>query len=211
MREGGPEFDRDALDGALETINRARAPGDPSRAADLLSGLEALLAADRDGREDRDPGGGGALGELDAILREAGAEDGAESLRTYIEPILERLIDALLDRPGERLAAYGSLRPGEENHHRVSTLVGRWIEGTVEGTRHERGWGAARGYPGLVWRPGDPGVEVSVFESRALPEHWDRLDAFEGPGYVRILAPVESASGLRVCNLYAIRDAPPEG
>ena len=210
MSAAGPGLDRDALDEALETINRARArgPGDAVRTADLLGGLEKLLAADRAGRTDRDPGGGDALAELDGILREAGAEDGAESLRTYIEPILERLIEALLDRPEERLAAYGSLRRGEENHHRISRLVGRWLAGTVEGTRYERGWGAAQGYPGLVWRPGDPPVAVEVFESRALPEHWERLDAFEGPGYDRILAPVDTAAGVRVCNLYAVRGTP---
>lgn len=208
MSADGPGFDRGALDEALETINRARArePGDPARTATLLTGVERLLAADRSGRADREPGGGEALGELDAILREAGVEEGAESLRTYIEPILERLIDALLERPAERLAAYGSLRPGEENHHHVSSLVGRWHDGTVQGTLHDRGWGAAQGYPGLVWRPGDPPVAVEVFESRALPEHWERLDAFEGPGYRRILAPVETARGVRVCNLYAVRE-----
>ena len=212
MSSEGPGFDRQALDEALETINRARVrePGDPARTATLLTGLERLLAAERSARGHRDPGGGEALAELDAILREAGVEDGAESLRTYIEPILERLIEALLDRPAERLAAYGSLRSGEENHRHVSSLVGRWHEGTVEGTRHERGWGAAEGYPGLVWRPGDPPVAVDVFESRALPEHWERLDAFEGPGYTRILVSVDSPGGVRVCNLYAVREAPTE-
>jgi len=201
-----------ALDDALETINRARArePGDPARSADLLSGLEAVLAAEHASAGDREPGGGEALVELDAILRETGIEEGAESLRTYIEPILERLIDALLDRPAERLAAYGSLRPGEENHDQVARLVGRWVDGTVRGTRHERGWGAARGYPGIVWQPGGGDVPVQVFESRALPEHWERLDEFEGPAYERILVPVVTTSGVVVCNLYAVRE-PPDG
>lgn len=210
MSADGPELDRGALNDALETINRARAhrPGDPARTADLLTGLEALLTAEPPGGAHRGPGGSEALGELDAILREAGVEEGAESLRSYIEPILERLIEALLDRPAERLAAYGSLRPGEENHRHVSSLVGRWLSGTVEGTRYERGWGASRGYPGLVWRPGDPPLAVEVFESRALPEHWERLDEFEGPGYERLLVPVDTARGVRVSNLYAVRGAP---
>lgn len=212
MSAEAPGFDRRALVAALETINRARArePGSPERTADLLTGLEELLEADASGGAHRDPGGGGAFAELDSILREAGVEEGAESLRTYIEPILDRLVESLLDRPAERLAAYGSLRPGEENHHQVSSLVGHWTDGAVEGTRYERGWGAARGVPGLVWRPGDAPVTVAVFESRALPEHWERIDAFEGPGYQRILVPVDTTDGVRVCNLYAVRGVPEE-
>lgn len=211
MNPAEPVFDPDGLARALARINRGRSrePGDPARTADLLSGLEDLLEAERPGRAVRDAGGGAALAELDDILRAAGSEDGAESLRTWLEPILDRLVEALLDRPERRLAAYGSLRPGEDNHHHLSRLVGRWTEGTVEGARHERGRGAAHGYPGLVYRRGDPPVPVSVFESAALADHWPRLDAFEGEEYRRILVPVRMAGTTKVANLYAV-DAPAE-
>jgi len=59
-----------------------------------------------------------------------------------------------------------------------------WRRGTVRGRLVDCGWGAALGYPALV--PGDEGeVAVDLFESPALPDHWARLDAFEGKGYER--------------------------
>lgn len=208
------------LRGALSRLNEARlAPEHSSaRLGALLSGFEELAAVlpgeDRRPGEDDRPGAAGALAELEALLAEPGAGTGAAALRGYLEPILERLIEALLDHPERRLAAYGSLLPGENNHHHVAALVGRWVEGTVEGTLHDRGWAARQGYPGFV--PGASGdrVAVKVFESLALPEAWDRLDAFEGAAYRRILAPIEMKSGTeagsetvwRVCNIYELTD-----
>lgn len=242
MTADGPEPDpiRDpgALRGALRRLNEARlAPeGSFDRLGALLSGFEELAAVlpgvDR-GRgesrrpdadlgpgesygpgESRRPDAAGALAELEALLAEPGDEGGAAALRGYLEPILERLIEALLDHPERRLAVYGSLLPGENNHHHVAALVGRWVEGSVEGTLQDRGWAARQGYPGFV--PGGSGdrVAVKVLESPGLPDAWERLDAFEGEAYRRILAPVEMASGTgagsgtvwRVCNIYELTD-----
>lgn len=216
----GPVRDPATVRGVLSRLNEARlAPEHSSaRLGALLSGFEGLAAVlpgqDRRPSEDRRLGAAGALAELEALLAEPGTETGAAALRGYLEPILERLIEALLDHPERRLAAYGSLLPGENNHHHVASLVGRWVEGTVEGTLHDRGWAARQGYPGFV--PGTSGdrVAVKVFESLALPEAWDRLDAFEGKAYRRILAPIEMKSGTgaggetvwRVCNIYELTD-----
>jgi hypothetical protein len=59
-------------------------------------------------------------------------------------------------------------------------------------------------YPVLRWdRNGQP-QPVLILCSAALPEHYARIDAFEGKNYRRILVPVEIDSGnLQVCNLYA--------
>lgn len=210
----GPVRDPAALRGVLSRLNEARLAPERSsaRLGAMLSGFEELAAVLPG--EDRRPGAAGALAELEALLAEPDAETGAGALRGYLEPILERLIEALLDHPERRLAAYGSLLPGENNHHHVASLVGRWVEGTVEGTLHDRGWAARQGYPGFV--PGTSGdrVAVKVFESLALPEAWDRLDAFEGEAYRRILAPIEMKSGTgarsetvwRVCNIYELTD-----
>jgi len=222
----GPVRDPAPLRGAISRLNEARlAPEHSSaRLGALLSAFEELAALLPDeGRrpgEDRRPDAAGALAELEALLAEPGGETGSAALREYLEPILERLIEALLDHPERRLAAYGSLLPGENNHHHVATLVGRWVEGTVEGALHDRGWAARQGYPGFV--PGSSGgrVAVKVFESLALPDAWDRLDAFEGEAYRRILAPVEmeevetgagsgtagSGTVWRVCNIYELTD-----
>ncbi len=195
---------------ALSSINaaRVRRAGDPRRTHALLEGLERLLDALPGADAGRDSGAADSLAELETILAEGTAGEVASDLHGYLEPILERLIDALLGFPGRRLAAYGSLLPGEDNHHYVRDLVGRWVEGTVEGTLHDRGWAARRGYPGLAHHiPGDQ-VRVGVLFSGALPAAWERLDTFEGPAYRRILAPVETTEGLWICNVYELADAP---
>jgi gamma-glutamylcyclotransferase (GGCT)/AIG2-like uncharacterized protein YtfP len=103
-----------------------------------------------------------------------------------------------------RLVTYGSLAPGEPNHHQLSDVEGRWIRGHVHGHFNEAGWGAALGYPALVLDPEGPAADVSVFESADLPAHWDRLDAFEGPGYRRVVVTVHTAEGDLEAQIYAL-------
>lgn len=85
----------------------------------------------------------------------------------------------------ECLATYGTLAPGRPNHHLLSELKGQWLSGKVRGNLVQRGWGAELGYPALI--PADNGdeIEVHLFISPDLPQHWDRLDAFEGAEYRR--------------------------
>ena len=94
-----------------------------------------------------------------------------------------------------RLAVYGSLAPGEVNHHQLAGLTGSWRRGTVQGKRFESGWGSTLGFPGLILDPAGPAVDVQVFESPDLPDHWARLDEFEGPGYRRVVTKVRTADG----------------
>jgi gamma-glutamylcyclotransferase (GGCT)/AIG2-like uncharacterized protein YtfP len=47
-----------------------------------------------------------------------------------------------------------------------------------------------------------PVVEVQIFESADLPSHWPRLDDFEGPGYQRVVVPVETADGRLKASYY---------
>ena len=96
-----------------------------------------------------------------------------------------------------RLAAYGTLRSGESNHAMLADVPGEWLQGSVEGVRF-----TAKGYP--AFRPGNGEVPVSVLMSAALPEHWARLDEFEGKDYRRILVPVTLTGGeIVVANVYA--------
>lgn len=191
---------------AIRSLNRARAtrPGAPERFAALLEGLERLLAVHPSPhrRPRREGSGADAYRHLCELLA-SGESRGP--LGAYLDPLLERLSDLLLDHPSRRLAAYGSLRPGEANHHIVADIPGRWVEGTTRGTLNPSGWGADLGYPGLDWDPEGEEVPVQVLESTALPAHWERLDAFEGSAYRRILTPVETDAGLVACNLYAVR------
>ncbi|SRR5713226_7702682 len=112
--------------------------------------------------------------------------------------VLFEALNALLDFPNTRLAAYGTLAPGESNHAVLEGVPGAWLEGTVQGVRF-----MANGYPAFERRPGNGQVPVRVLTSAALPEHWARLDDFEGDDYRRILVPVRLASGaVLVANLY---------
>ena len=200
--ETGAADDPERLRDALARINAARrAPAyGPARVGALLGGFERLVEA-LPGERPR-AAGAESLAELEGLLGAQGAEEGAEALRRYLEPLLDRLLEGLLDYPERRLAAYGSLLPGEDNHHHIATLVGRWTRGTVEGRLLDRGWAERRGYPGFLARvPGDP-VAVNVFESLALPGAWERLDAFEGAAYRRILIRVETEAGPVVSNIY---------
>lgn len=85
----------------------------------------------------------------------------------------------------ERLFIYGSLAPGQSNHHVMGTVRGTWSRATVRGTLSSVGWGASLGYKALD-PDGDGTVAGWVFSSAALAQHWDRLDAFEGEDYRRV-------------------------
>jgi gamma-glutamylcyclotransferase (GGCT)/AIG2-like uncharacterized protein YtfP len=124
-----------------------------------------------------------------------------------VAPEAEAQLDSLF-RTTERLAVYGSLAPGRQNHHIVAPLAGRWTEGIVEGDLVTYGWGAALGYPALYPRAGGPAVPVHLLTSDALRHAWDQLDAFEGAEYLRVLvtvrarAPTGERTLLTVANLY---------
>ena len=56
----------------------------------------------------------------------------------------ERQFDALFGT-GHTLAVYGTLAPGQPNHHVVAPLGGEWTDGLIEGDLLPEGWGATRG------------------------------------------------------------------
>jgi gamma-glutamylcyclotransferase (GGCT)/AIG2-like uncharacterized protein YtfP len=105
-----------------------------------------------------------------------------------------------------RLAVYGTLAPGRSNHHELAGLRGTWRAGTVRGHRVATGWGVALGYPALALdRDGDD-VAVELFESANLPNHWTRLDAFEGSAYRRTWVEVMTADGAVDAWIYTAAD-----
>src|SRR4051794_18023629 len=108
------------------------------------------------------------------------------------------------DEADLRLVAYGTLDPGRPNHGQLSDLPGRWLSGRVRGSLIAAGWGAGLGYPGLVLDAEGSTIEVEVFESEALPRHWDRLDAFEGPGYRRVAIDVTTSEGPLRASIYVL-------
>lgn len=110
------------------------------------------------------------------------------------------------DGADTRLATYGTLAPGRQNHGQLSELPGRWLVGHVRGSLVDAGWGAELGFPALVLDPCGGPVEVSVFESEALVDHWQRLDAFEGPGYRRVGVDVSTSEGVLPASIYVLAD-----
>jgi len=103
----------------------------------------------------------------------------------------EHLIETLF-QPSLALAVYGTLAPGASNAAMMATIPGQWRTGRVRGHRYENSAGAAIGYPGMVWDMAASPHPVQLFQSTDLPQHWPRLDEFEGDGYVRILVPIEA-------------------
>ncbi len=90
-----------------------------------------------------------------------------------------------------RLATYGTLAPGRANYGQLEPLRGEWSTGVVRGWLKNAGWGAEQGYPGIALDPAGDAVEVFIFTSVDLPDHWSRLDAFEGTGYRRVSVAAE--------------------
>lgn len=105
-----------------------------------------------------------------------------------------------------RLATYGTLAPGRSNAAQLADLEGEWTTGIVRGFLKEAGWGAAEGYPGIVLDPTGPEVEVFLLTSRDLPDHWARLDAFEGDGYSRTETTLHSNGQVLVASIYALSE-----
>lgn len=114
-----------------------------------------------------------------------------------------------LESPDTRLAIYGTLAPGRVNHHQISALAGTWQRGTVRGKLFASGWGADFGFPGLILDPLGSLVDVDLFESAELPDHWKRLDEFEGIGYQRVLVTVNTEDGERTAWIYVLAEEQP--
>lgn len=97
--------------------------------------------------------------------------------------------------PFERLFVYGTLAPGRPNEHVLANVSGEWQPATIRGELRQQGWGAAVGFPGIVLDEDGPEVHGMLLISAELSEHWQRLDDFEGDGYVRVLAKAVLPSG----------------
>ena len=107
----------------------------------------------------------------------------------------------------ERLFVYGTLQPGGPNEHILTAIGGTWIPATIKGNLVESGWGASFGYPGLVLDMEGNDIQGYVFAAKDLSRQWSDLDAFEGEGYERILAPVTLMSGECIqAYVYVLRD-----
>lgn len=102
--------------------------------------------------------------------------------------------DAAIAQGSTRLAIYGTLAPGRENHHVVASITPQsWNAATLHARLIQDACDDQ--FPGVIIDPCAPTIPVSVLESPQLPKHWERLDRFEGPAYRRTLAPINLDRG----------------
>lgn len=79
----------------------------------------------------------------------------------------------------------------------LSGVTGTWSKGSVSGVVEHR----VR-FPYCTWEPSGSDVDVHVLASSELPEHFPKIDAFEGRRYVRSLVPVRAGSARYISNIY---------
>lgn len=103
----------------------------------------------------------------------------------------------LLYRPQQHLVVYGTLAPGQSNHHIVLHIKGEWRPAVIQGKLEFRDTGPTNSYPAFSHTTPELAatIESFVFSSRDLAAHWPLLDEFEGEGYRRILTRYELKNG----------------
>lgn len=98
----------------------------------------------------------------------------------------------------ETLFVYGTLGPGRPNAHIMENIGGTWLNGSVEGTLEQKGWGAEMGYPGIVLDKSGNRVNGFLFSSENLTANWKVLDDFEGEEYERVPVEVITEHGEKI-------------
>lgn len=82
------------------------------------------------------------------------------------------------------LIIYGSLAPGEKNHHIISHIPGEWHRATIKGKIKDNGWSDNRSaYPEFNRVKDESEAEtihVQAFISKELHQYWTDIDEFEG-------------------------------
>jgi gamma-glutamylcyclotransferase (GGCT)/AIG2-like uncharacterized protein YtfP len=120
-----------------------------------------------------------------------------EQVCAVVMPLQFLLFDLLLDSPERKLIVYGTLAPGEPNHHIISDLEGEWDTCIAEGDLID--------FNGLMlfrWKPSGKRLEMKLFISPDLPKQWAKIDKFEGFYYKRRLIAAETDRGVSVANIY---------
>jgi gamma-glutamylcyclotransferase (GGCT)/AIG2-like uncharacterized protein YtfP len=112
-------------------------------------------------------------------------------------PVLMDMIDFVLDHPSHKFVAYGTLRPGQPGHAVLKNVDGAWSSVTLHGVVHEKD-----GLPAFSHSGHADGVAAELLVSKDLPDHWRRLDEFEGARYERHLGLYRGDGALGIGNVY---------
>lgn len=116
-------------------------------------------------------------------------------------PVLEDLVDIILDHPSHKLCAYGTLRPGQPNHHVIGVADESWAPVTLLNGEVED----EDGLPVLVPLQG-MSAPAELLATPELPALWQRLDEFEEPRYQRVLGLYQRENRIGVANVYQKRE-----
>jgi gamma-glutamylcyclotransferase (GGCT)/AIG2-like uncharacterized protein YtfP len=130
-------------------------------------------------------------GEVPSLLERANAQRRCGGVDEDAERTLEQTFAC-----SRQLAVYGTLAPGQPNHHVVGPCAGQWVPAEVTGRL------AVRDFPVFTWVRDGKAQRIWLLRSAALPAAWPRIDAFEGAGYRRVLVPVAAGSHHTVANVY---------
>jgi len=85
-----------------------------------------------------------------------------------------------LDNLDENLIIYGTLAPGGRYHYLLADLPGTWVQCVIRGQMGEAG-----GFKAFRYEENGPEHPAWLVTSKALPQKFPELDAFEGEAYWR--------------------------
>lgn len=116
--------------------------------------------------------------------------------------VLEDLLDFILDRPSQKLCAYGTLRPGQPNYAVLDVADANWTPITIlNGEIADE-----NGLPALTASQHKT-CSADLLSSPAVPSLWRRVDEFEGSTYERVLCLYRCCDFIGVGNVYQMRSA----
>ena len=98
----------------------------------------------------------------------------------------------------ERLFVYGTLAPGEKNHHLLGGISGTWESGSCNGRIFTQTRGVHIGLPCFESTVDGEAFIGKIFSSTELNTRWKILDEFEGELYDRRLVSAKTEQGLDV-------------
>lgn len=137
-----------------------------------------------------------AHGEKTLVGPDHDRADRNQKVASVVLGVLEDLVDFILGRPSQKLAMYGTLRPGRPNHGILRDIDGSWATAWLNGVLTESG------LPTFSFSTKGRAVEAELLISAELAEHWSRLDDFAGSAYIRQLGLVWLEDSPQVANVY---------
>jgi hypothetical protein len=105
-----------------------------------------------------------------------------------------------MDNPDHRLIVYGTLVPGGMYHYLLADLPGTWEPCLIRGHMGEY-WG----FKAFQYDEHGPELPAWLLTSKALPQKFPKLDAFEGEAYRRLIIPARVGLRRVLAHIYAGR------